>query len=129
MPPSAFTSQAWQDPAGTSSAHWAVPGTAHARGEGCAGIGPLCSGHSFLLAVAPSTRAPVVRAGTSLAKSRVSKSIPAARSHMGAAAPSLLDPHVQPALAGCEAARRRLDYWSPPPPRPSSGQAGHALVG
>ena len=36
---------------------------------------------------------------------------------------------LQPALAGCEAARRRLDHWSPPPPRPSSGRAGHAPVG
>lgn len=98
-------------------------------GRGCAVIGPLCSGRDFLLAVAPSTRAPVVRAGTSLAKSRVSKSVPAASSHVGAAAPSLLDPRAQPALAGCEAARRRLDHWSPPPSHPSSGRARHAPVG
>lgn len=124
MPLSAFASQAWQDPAGTSSAHWAVAGTAV-----CWDWPALLWARLPIGRVAEHACAPVVRAGTSLAKSRVSKSIPAARSHVGAVAPSLLDRHVQPALARCEAARRRLDHWSPPPPRPSSSRAGHAPVG
>lgn len=113
-PPPVFASQAWP--------------TQHSQAP------PMCRGQTVIGPALLQVQLPIGRGalvagtGASLAKSWVSKSIPACVLTWGPQ-PSLLDPRAHPALAGCKAARCRLDHWSTPLTHPSSGWAGHARVG